>query len=83
VKVTVTVRPRAGILDPQGEAVRRSLQGLGYAAADVRAGKVFDLDLDVGDVREAMKVAGRIAEQVLSNPLIEEFDVAVQEPATV
>jgi len=83
VKVTVTVRPRAGILDPQGEAVRRSLQGLGYAAAEVRAGKVFDLDLDVGDAREAMKVAGRIAEQVLSNPLIEEFDVAVQEPATV
>ena len=82
-KVTVTVRPRAGILDPQGEAVRRSLQGLGYAAAEVRAGKVFDLDLDVGDAREAMKVAGRIAERVLSNPLIEEFDVAVQEPATV
>ena len=82
-KVTVTVRPRAGILDPQGEAVRRSLQGLGYAAAEVRAGKVFDLDLDVGDAREAMKVAGRIAEQVLSNPLTEEFDVAVQEPAAV
>ena len=82
-KVTVTVRPRAGILDPEGEAVRRSLQGLGYAAAEVRAGKVFDLDLDVGDAREAMKVAGRIAERVLSNPLIEEFDVAVQEPATV
>ena len=82
-KVTVTVRPRAGILDPQGEAVRRSLQGLGYAAADVRAGKVFDLDLDVGDAREAVKVAGRIAEQVLSNPLIEEFEVAAQEPAGV
>ena len=79
-KVTVTVRPRAGILDPQGEAVRRSLEGLGYAAAEVRAGKVFDLDLDVGDAREALKVAGRIAEQVLSNPLIEEFDVAAQEP---
>ena len=79
-KVTVTVRPRAGILDPQGEAVRRSLEGLGYAASDERAGKVFDLDLDVGDAREAMRVAGRIAEQVLSNPLIEEFDVAAQEP---
>jgi phosphoribosylformylglycinamidine synthase len=82
VKVTVTVRPRAGILDPQGEAVRRSLEGLGYAAWDVRAGKVFDLDLDVGDAREAMRVAGRIAEQVLSNPLIEEFDVAAQEPVS-
>jgi phosphoribosylformylglycinamidine synthase subunit PurS len=83
VKVTVTVRPRAGILDPQGEAVRRSLEGLGYAAADVRAGKVFDLDLDVGDAREALRVAGRIAEQVLSNPLIEEFDVVVQDPVQV
>jgi phosphoribosylformylglycinamidine synthase PurS subunit len=80
VKVTVTVRPRAGILDPQGEAVRRSLEGLGYPASDVRAGKVFDLDLDVGDAREAMRVAGRIAEQVLSNPLIEEFDVVAGEP---
>ncbi len=74
-KVTVTVRPRAGILDPQGEALRRSLQGLGYAAADVRAGKVFDLELDAADEREALRMAGRIAEQVLSNPLIEEFEV--------
>lgn len=77
-KVTVTVRPRAGILDPQGEALRRSLQGLGYAAQEVRAGKVFDIELDVGDEHEAVRVAGRMAEQVLSNPLIEEFDVHVQ-----
>jgi len=56
---------------------------IGGAAAEVRAWKVFDLDLDVGDAREAMKLAGRIAEQVLSNPLIEEYDVAVQEPVAV
>jgi phosphoribosylformylglycinamidine synthase PurS subunit len=80
VKVTVTVRPRAGILDPQGEALRRSLQGLGHAVADVRAGKVFDLELDVADDREALRVAGRIAEQVLSNPLIEDFEVSTNEP---
>jgi phosphoribosylformylglycinamidine synthase subunit PurS len=79
VRVTVTVRPRAGILDPQGEALRRSLQGLGYAAADVRAGKVFDLELDVADAREALRMASRIAEQVLSNPLIEEFEVHAHE----
>jgi phosphoribosylformylglycinamidine synthase len=77
VKVTVTVRPRVGILDPQGEALRRSLQGLGYAAADVRAGKVFDIEVDAADEREALRMAGRIAEQVLSNPLIEEFEVHV------
>jgi phosphoribosylformylglycinamidine synthase PurS subunit len=80
VRLIVTVRPRAGILDPQGEALRRSLQGLGYAASDVRAGKVFDLDLDVADPREGLRVAGRIAEQVLSNPLIEDFEVHAPEP---
>jgi phosphoribosylformylglycinamidine synthase PurS subunit len=80
VKVTVTVRPRAGILDPQGEALQRSLQGLGYATLDVRAGKVFDLELEGGDEAEALRVAGRIAEQVLSNPLIEEFELQAHEP---
>jgi phosphoribosylformylglycinamidine synthase PurS subunit len=82
-KVSVTVRPRAGILDPQGEALRRSLQGLGYDATDVRAGKVFDLELEVGDEREAVRVASQIAARVLSNPLIEDFEVAAREPAAV
>jgi phosphoribosylformylglycinamidine synthase len=76
-KVTVLVRPREGILDPQGEAVRRSLAGLGYPAADVRAGKVFDLQVEAGDADQARRIAGEIAEKVLSNPLIESFDVEV------
>ena len=74
-RVTVTVRPREGILDPQGEALRRSLKGLGFAVADVRAGKVFDLDLDVADDAEARRIAGEISESVLSNPLIEQYEV--------
>jgi phosphoribosylformylglycinamidine synthase len=76
VRVTVTVRPREGILDPQGEALRRSLKGLGFAVADVRAGKVFDLDLDVADDAEARRIAEEISESVLSNPLIEQYEVA-------
>ena len=76
-KVTVLVRPRQGILDPQGEAVRRSLAGLGYPAANVRAGKVFDLQVEAGDADQARRIAGEIAEKVLSNPLIESFDVEV------
>jgi phosphoribosylformylglycinamidine synthase PurS subunit len=76
-KVTVLVRPRDGILDPQGEAVRRSLEGLGYPAADVRAGKVFDLQVDAGDEESARRIAGEIAEKVLSNPLIEQYQVEV------
>jgi len=76
-RVTVVVRPRDGILDPQGEAIRRSLAGLGYPAADVRAGKVFDLEVDAADADAAREVAGEIAERVLSNPLIESYEVEV------
>jgi phosphoribosylformylglycinamidine synthase len=73
--VTVTVRPREGILDPQGEALRRSLTGLGYDVADVRAGKVFDLDLEAADEADARRIADEISERVLSNPLIEDYQV--------
>jgi phosphoribosylformylglycinamidine synthase PurS subunit len=75
VKLTVTVRPREGILDPQGEALQRSLAGLGYDVSDVRAGKVFDLELEAADEAEARRIADEISERVLSNPLIEEYQV--------
>ena len=73
--VTVIVRPRDGILDPQGETLRRSLDGLGYPAREVRAGKVFDLELDTDDADEARRLAEEIAERVLHNPLIEQFQI--------
>jgi phosphoribosylformylglycinamidine synthase len=78
-RVTVTVRPKAGILDPQGEALRRSLAGLGYRVADVRAGKVFDLELDVPNGEDARRVAEDAAARVLANPLIEEYEVELAE----
>ena len=46
----------------------------------MRAGKVFDLELESRDETEALRVAGRIAEQVLSNPLIEDFELQAHEP---
>jgi phosphoribosylformylglycinamidine synthase subunit PurS len=76
-RVTVLVRPRDGILDPQGEAIDRSLRGLGYASSGVRAGKVFDLDLATPDAASAEAQARQLAERVLSNPLIEDFEVVV------
>jgi phosphoribosylformylglycinamidine synthase PurS subunit len=75
VRVTVTVRPREGILDPQGEALRRSLAGLGYDVTNVRAGKVFDLELEAADEADARRIADEISERVLSNPLIEDYRV--------
>ncbi len=76
-KVTVLVRPKDGILDPQGEAIDRSLQGLGYPTAGVRAGKVFDVDVRAGDVDEAARLADDLAARVLANPLIEQYEVVV------
>ena len=76
-RVTVLVRPKEGILDPQGDAIARSLTGLGYPARGVRAGRVFDLDLDAATPDEAERVAREVAERVLANDLIERFDVVV------
>jgi phosphoribosylformylglycinamidine synthase len=76
-KVTVLVRPRDGILDPQGQAIDRSLQGLGYASRGVRAGTVFDVELDAADRGAAESQARELAERVLTNPLIEQFEVVV------
>jgi phosphoribosylformylglycinamidine synthase subunit PurS len=82
-RITVTVRPKAGILDPQGEALRRSLAGLGYPASAVRAGKLFDLELDVPDEAEAHRIAREVAGRVLANPLIEEYEIELEAEAPV
>ncbi len=77
-RVTVLVRPKDGILDPQGEAIRRSLSGLGYHCDAVRAGKLFDLDVDADEHGRALELAGEIAEQLLANPLVEQFELEVR-----
>jgi phosphoribosylformylglycinamidine synthase PurS subunit len=78
-KVTVLVRPKEGILDPQGEAIRQALTTLGYPASSVRAGRVFDLQLDVADAGEAERVGREAADRVLANGLIEGYEVVVEE----
>jgi phosphoribosylformylglycinamidine synthase subunit PurS len=76
-RVTVLVRPKDGILDPQGDAIARSLAGLGFPVESVRAGKVFDVELAVDDRGEAERVAREVAEQALANGLIEGYDVVL------
>ena len=77
-KVTVLVRPKEGILDPQGEAIRQALTTLGYPASSVRAGRVFDVELDVDDAAEAERVGREAADRVLANGLIEGYEVVVE-----
>ena len=50
-KATVLVRPKAGILDPQGEAVHASLQSLGFAVGGARVGRLVELELDAATTR--------------------------------
>jgi phosphoribosylformylglycinamidine synthase len=79
-KVTVLVRPKDGILDPQGEAVAHALEQLGFPARGVRVGRVIDIELGVDSPEEAERLARDAAEQVLANGLIERFDVIAGEP---
>src|SRR5205814_727773 len=53
VKATVLVRPKPGILDPQGQAVESSLLHLGFAVAETRVGKLVELDVDADDEADA------------------------------
>jgi phosphoribosylformylglycinamidine synthase len=78
-RATILVRPKPGILDPQGEAVQSSLRQLGFAVDDARVGRVIDLELGNGDAERARSELERMCEQLLANPLIESFEIAVDQ----
>jgi phosphoribosylformylglycinamidine synthase len=79
VKATVLVRPKEGILDPQGEAVEGSLQKLGFAVSRVRVGRVIDLEFDAEGPNHARMQLDRMCTELLANPLIESVDVRLEE----
>ena len=68
----VLIRPKEGILDPQGQAVERALPALGFeGVANVRVGRMVELEVeDTGRVHE-------LCERLLANPLIEDYEVLV------
>ena len=74
-KATVLVRPKAGILDPQGDAVERALEHLGFSVSGARVGKVVDLDVAAEDEASARAQVERMCEQLLANPLIESYEI--------
>ncbi len=78
-RVEVVVMPKAGVLDPQGKAIAQALARLGYAGvADVRAGKVFRIEVDAKEPAAAREAGSRMAETLLSNPVIEDYEVEVK-----
>jgi phosphoribosylformylglycinamidine synthase PurS subunit len=77
-KVTVLVRPKHGILDPQGEAVQGSLRKLGFAVGGARVGRLVDLEVDAATEQDAKDQVERMCQELLANPLIESFEVEVE-----
>jgi phosphoribosylformylglycinamidine synthase PurS subunit len=77
-KATVSVRPKPGILDPQGEAVRGSLRHLGFDVTGTRVGRLVELELAGTDTEAARRDVERMCEQLLANPLIESFEIEIQ-----
>jgi phosphoribosylformylglycinamidine synthase subunit PurS len=85
-KATIVVRLKPEVLDPQGDAVRRALARLGFdGVKDVRIGKIIEIELD--DARAAPADLGprlgRMADELLANPVIEDYEVKTPEPPPV
>ena len=69
-RVRVLIRPKAGILDPQGQAVEQALQALGFEGArDVHVGRLIELDVD------NPQQVPEMCERLLANPLIEDYEI--------
>lgn len=78
-KIEVRVYPRETVLDPQGKAIASALQRLGHRVRDVRAGKIFFVDLESSSRPAAEGEARKMAEELLANTVIEGYDVVVKE----
>ena len=77
-KARVTVMPKPGVLDPQGKAIGHALESLGFGGvAEVRAGKVIELELSETDPAKARAQAEEMARRLLANTVIESFRVEV------
>jgi phosphoribosylformylglycinamidine synthase len=75
-RFAVNVTPKPGILDPQGRAVEGSLGHLGIAGVSaVRVGRRVELTVSASDEDQARATVDRLATELLSNPLIEAFEV--------
>ncbi len=79
-KAYVYVSLKKSVLDPQGKTIHGALRKMGYkGVADVRQGKYFEITLDGGlDEAEARREVERIAREVLTNPVIEEFHYSLE-----
>jgi len=78
--VEIRVMPRASLLDPQGQAVQRALQALGFSeVANVRAGKHLVLQVQASTREEAATKARTMCDRLLANPVTEDYECSVSQ----
>jgi phosphoribosylformylglycinamidine synthase len=74
----IRVKPRPGLLDPQGKAIHGALRSLGWPeVSDVRVGKAIYLDLEADSEGDALERARAMCRKLLANPVTEDFEVAL------
>jgi phosphoribosylformylglycinamidine synthase len=74
----IRIKPRAGLLNPEGKAIHHALTSLGWdGVTDVRVGKAMYLDLDAESEEAAVEAAETMCRKILANPVTEDFEVAV------
>ncbi|MFQ5690313.1 MAG: phosphoribosylformylglycinamidine synthase subunit PurS [Gemmatimonadota bacterium] len=78
--IEIRITPRPGILDPEGETIARALSNLGYEGVSrVRVGRLIRLALRAEDPEAARAEVSRMCEELISNPLIEDYEIRVAE----
>ena len=81
-RLEVRVKPRPGLLDPQGKAIHHSLNSLGWdGVADVRVGKAIYIDLEADSPYEAVEAVEEMCRKLLANPVTEDFEVSLEQEA--
>lgn len=76
-RVEVRVKPRPGLLDPQGKAIHHSLNSLGWDGVhDVRVGKAIYMDMEADSEAAAIEAAEAMCRKLLANPVTEDFEVS-------
>ncbi len=79
---TVTVRLKSGVLDPEAETTKGALQRLGFELSALRAADQYELDLEADNEAAARERVEEMAERLLANPTIHDYEIAVAEAET-
>jgi phosphoribosylformylglycinamidine synthase len=74
----IRIKPRPGLLDPEGKAIHHALHSLGWSGVDeVRVGKVLYVDLEAESASAAAEAAQAMCRKLLANPVTEDFQVSL------